>query len=96
MLTAFAFSGLFLISYTIYHWFTPGPRPYVGAWPGVYYFILVSHIILAAVIIPLALITLYRGWNGLLTRHRRIARFTLPLWLYVSLTGVLIYLLLYN
>jgi putative membrane protein len=60
-----------------------------------YYFILISHIILAAVIVPLALITLYRGWTSQLPKHRKIAKVTLPLWLYVSVTGVLIYGMLY-
>lgn len=60
-----------------------------------YLFILFSHIPLAAAILPLAMITLYRGWNMRVDRHRKIARITLPVWLYVSLTGVVIYLMLY-
>ena len=60
------------------------------------FFILISHIVLAAGILPLAMITLYRGWNSQLSQHRRIARITLPLWLYVSVTGVIVYLMLYG
>ena len=95
MLTAFGTSSLFLVSYIIYHWFKSGPKRYVGDWPQVYYPILITHIVLAAIIIPLALITLYRGWNYQVVKHRRIAKITFPLWLYVSLTGVIIYLMLY-
>lgn len=95
MLAAFATSGLFLISYIIYHWFKAGPKPYTGALPWLYYPILLSHIVLAAAIIPLALVTLYRGWHRQIPPHRRLARITLPLWLYVSVTGVVIYLMLY-
>jgi putative membrane protein len=79
----------------IYHWFKAGPKPYLGAYDLVYYFILITHIILAVCIIPLALITLYRGWNMHVEKHRKIARITYPIWLYVSLTGVVIYLMLY-
>ena len=95
MLTAFATSGAFLVSYIIYHWFKSGPKEYVGSLPAFYYFILISHIILAAIIIPLALITLYRGWNDHIGKHRKIAKITLPVWLYVSITGVIIYYMLY-
>ena len=95
MLTAFGTSAAFLVSYVIYHWFKSGPKQYTGAFPEIYFFILITHIILAAIIIPLALITLYRGWSDQLKKHRKIARITLPLWLYVSVTGVVIYLMLY-
>ena len=95
MLTAFGTSAAFLVSYVIYHWFKSGPKQYTGAFPEIYYFILITHIILAAIIIPLALITLYRGWSDQLKKHRKIAKITLPLWLYVSVTGVVIYLMLY-
>lgn len=96
MLTAFAVSSAFLVSYVIYHWFKDGPKPYVGDFRGVYLAILFSHIVLAAAIIPLALITLYRGWRDQRPRHRKIAKITLPLWLYVSVTGVVIYAMLYT
>ena len=95
MLCAFGSSSLFLISYVIYHWFKAGPKPYLGDYVSIYYFILISHIILAVFIIPLALITLYWGWNMQKAKHRKIARFTYPIWLYVSATGVAIYLMLY-
>ena len=95
MLTSFGTSSAFLISYVIYHWFQSGPKLYVGDLTGLYYFILISHIILAIVIIPLALITLYRGWTDNIRKHRVIAKITLPVWLYVSVTGVVIYSMLY-
>ena len=95
MLAAFGFSALFLITYIIYHWFKSGPKFYEGEFVKIYYTILISHIILAAIIIPLALFTLYRGWMHQLNRHRRIARITFPIWIYVSFTGVIIYWMLY-
>ncbi len=95
MLAAFASSGLFLCSYVVYHAFQAGPRAYTGDVRGVYLTLLISHILLAAVILPMALFTLYRGWNGQLERHRKLARVTLPTWLYVSVTGVVIYAMLY-
>ena len=95
MLTAFGFSALFLISYIIYHWFKSGPKLYNGDFTTIYYTILISHIILAAIIVPLALLTLYRGWMSQLGQHKRIARITFPIWIYVSFTGVLIYWMLY-
>ena len=95
MLTAFGFSALFLISYIIYHWFKSGPKLYNGDFTTIYYTILISHIILAAIIIPLALLTLYRGWMSQLGKHKKIARITFPIWIYVSFTGVLIYWMLY-
>ena len=95
MLIAFGTSGAFLVSYIIYHWFKAGPKSYTGDFTSLYYFILISHIILAALIIPLALLTLYRGWTDNLKLHKKIAKITLPLWLYVSVTGVVIYFMLY-
>ncbi|MCB9545716.1 MAG: DUF420 domain-containing protein [Myxococcales bacterium] len=96
MFTAFAVSAGFLVSYVIYHWFKAGPRPYVGDHKGLYLGILFSHIALAAVVLPLQLFTLYRGWRDERARHRRLARVTLPMWLYVSVTGVVIYVMLYG
>ena len=95
MLSAFGTSGAFLVSYVIYHWFKAGPKQYTGEFNEIYLFILLTHIVLAAIIIPLALITLYRGWTDNIGKHRKIAKITLPLWLYVSVTGVLIYWMLY-
>ncbi len=96
MLGAFGTSTLFLISYVIYHWFKIGPKLYIGEWVMIYYSILFSHIILAMIILPLALFTLYRGWNMHIEKHKNIARITLPLWLYVSITGILVYVMLYS
>lgn len=96
MLAAFACSSAFLVSYVLYHTFSPGPTHYVGPYRPLYLAILLSHITLAVVIVPLALITLRRGWTMDVRRHRRIAKVTLPLWLYVSVTGVVIYAMLYG
>ena len=97
MLAALSTSALFLISYVVYH-LNAGSRPFVGQGPirFVYFAILITHVILAAVILPLALTTAARGLLGQYDRHVRIARWTLPLWLYVSVTGVVIYLMLYQ
>lgn len=96
MLAAFATSAMFLVSYLVYHAHV-GSRPFNGAGPirTVYFTILVSHIILAAAILPLALITLSRALAARFDAHRRIARWTLPIWLYVSVTGVVVYVMLY-
>lgn len=96
MLSAFGTSSLFLVSYIIYHWFKSGPKLYTGSYETVYYVILLTHIILAAIIIPLALFTLYRALDNQFDKHRKIARVTFPIWLYVSITGVIIYYMLYS
>lgn len=93
MLGAFGSSALFLVTYVIYHWNKAGPKIYEGDWRGVYLFILVSHILLAIAILPMALTTLYRGWIMDRVRHRRLAKWTFPIWLYVSVTGVVIYVM---
>ncbi len=97
MLTAFATSALFLTSYLIYH-AEVGSVPFqgTGAIRGVYFTILITHVVLAFTILPLALVTLSRALAKRFDRHRRIARVTLPLWLYVSVTGVVIYLMVYR
>ena len=97
MLSAFATSVLFLVSYLIYHAHV-GSRPFPGRGPIriVYFTILISHIVLAAVIPPLAAVTLWQGLRGRFERHVRIARWTLPLWLYVSVTGIVVYWMLYQ
>lgn len=97
MLTAFGLSSLFLVTYLLHH-FQVGSVPFRGQGTVrvLYLSLLVPHIILAAVIVPLALFTIYRGWTGRIELHRRIARITLPLWLYVSLSGVVIYWMLYH
>ncbi len=97
MLSAFAASALFLTSYVIYH-AQAGSHPFPGhgfARP-IYFAILISHVVLAAAILPLAILTLTRALRGRYETHRRIARWTLPIWLYVSVTGVVIYLMLYR
>lgn len=97
MLSAFTTSTLFLISYLTYH-YQVGSVPFQGeGWIRfVYFAVLISHTILAAAIVPLVLVTLIRALKGNFERHRRIARWTLPLWLYVSITGVLVYWMLYG
>ena len=90
-------SVLFLASYLTYHYYH-GDTRFLGQ--GIvrpfYFAILITHVILAIVIVPLVLITVYRAARGDFIRHRRIARWTLPLWLYVSVTGVIVYLMLYR
>lgn len=97
MLAAFGVSVLFLISYVIYH-ANAGSKPFTQhGWIRLVYFtILISHILLAFIIVPLALRTLYLAWRERFEAHRRIAKITFPIWLYVSVTGVLIYLMLYQ
>jgi putative membrane protein len=97
MLAAFTASTLFLISYLIYHANVGSrPFPHQGAIRIVYFTILITHVVLAAAILPMALVTLTRALRERFDRHRRIARWTLPLWLYVSVTGVIVYLMLYQ
>lgn len=95
ILAAFATTALFLITYLTYHTLAPS-TPYGGQGflRTVYYFILITHVVLAAVIVPLALFALFTGLNLEVARHRRIARWAMPLWLYVSLTGVLVYVMI--
>jgi uncharacterized membrane protein YozB (DUF420 family) len=97
MLAAFGTSALFLVSYVLYH-ANAGSRPYHGTgWLRALYFsILIPHVILAAAVVPLAIVTLRRGLVRDDVRHRRIARVTLPIWLFVSVTGVIVYLMLYQ
>ena len=97
MIAAFIVSGFFLTSYLIYHYYA-GSTPFEGSgWIRfVYFAVLIPHIILAASILPLALITLYLALRKRFTKHRRIARWTLPIWLYVSITGIIVYWMLYH
>lgn len=90
-------STLFLISYVTYHYYH-GDTRFLGQGivRPIYFAILISHVCLAIVIVPLVLITLLRALRGDFLRHRRIARWTLPIWLYVSATGVIVYLMLYH
>lgn len=96
MLAAFVCSALFLTSYVIYH-AQVGSKPYpgTGVMRTIYFAILIPHVLLAAAVLPLAIITLRRGLKMDKVRHRKIARITLPLWLFVSVTGVVVYLMLY-
>ncbi len=97
MLSAFAVSSLFLISYLVYHYYA-GSTPFRGqGWiRSLYFALLIPHITLAALILPLALTTIYRAWQEQFNKHIKIARWTLPLWIYVSVSGVLIYWMLYH
>ena len=96
-LAALATSTLFLVSYLTYHFYHGATRfSGQGLVRPFYFVLLISHTILAVVIVPLIMITLYRAARGDFVRHRKIARWTLPLWLYVSVTGVIVYLMLYH
>jgi putative membrane protein len=97
MIAAFAVSTAFLISYLIYH-ARVGSVHFQGQGSirSFYFALLTSHTILAALVLPLAILTLRRAWKGQFERHRRIARWTLPIWFYVSVTGVVVYFLLYH
>jgi putative membrane protein len=97
MVAAFAVSIAFLASYLLYHALHGSSRfPGTGWIRPVYFFILISHTALAIVLVPLALRTLYLAGKNRLAQHVRLARWTLPLWLYVSLTGVVVYWMLYR
>jgi putative membrane protein len=97
MIAALVTSGLFLTSYVIYH-AQVGSVPFRGTgWiRTVYFSVLIPHVILAAAVVPPILITVSRGLSAKYDQHRRIARWTLPIWLYVSVTGVIVYLMLYQ
>lgn len=109
MLSAFVFSTLFLVSYIIYHYnsvhtlfgdangdgiLSDVEKMSVSSQRTIYFVILLTHIALATIIVPLALLTIYRSFSGQFQKHKRIARITLPIWLYVSLTGVIVYFMI--
>ena len=97
MLTALGTSTLFLVSYLYYHYHVGSVRFRGSGWSRPLYFaILISHTVLAAVIVPMVIVTLSRALREQFDRHRAIARWTFPLWLYVSVTGVIVYLMLYK
>ena len=97
MVAALAVSALFLVSYVVYHYNYGSVRfTGQGVVRTVYFAVLVTHVFLAAAIVPLVVVTVRRAWRGDYERHRRVARWTLPLWLYVSVTGVIVYLMLYQ
>ncbi len=103
MISAFVVSALFLASYLTYHYLKhqatgKGHTPFEGTgWiRPVYFTLLISHIILAAVNLPMILITMYLAARGRFEKHRRVARWTWPIWMYVSVTGVIVYVMLYH
>jgi putative membrane protein len=95
ILLAFSGTSIFLLSYLLYHFTTPSTK-YGG--DGIlkyaYYFILITHVILAIIIVPLAMVSMGRGLNLELALHKKITRWSMPVWLYVSLTGVIVYLMI--
>jgi putative membrane protein len=97
MLAAFGVSSLFLLTYLLHH-SRVGSVPFLGhGWVRSLYFgLLIPHIVLAAVVLPLALLTAYRGWTNRIEAHRAIARVTFPMWLFVSVSGVVVYFMLYH
>jgi len=97
MIAAFTTSSLFLISYIVYHAQVGSVRfTRQGFVRPLYFTILITHVTLAALVLPLAIVTLIRGLGGRYPQHRSIARWTLPIWLYVSVTGVIVYVMLYQ
>ena len=96
MWTAFGISVLFLMSYLVYH-YNEGSRPYEGEGLSrvIYFAILITHVILAAAVPPLAILSLWRGTKKEFKKHRNVAKYTFPIWMYVSVTGVVVYLMLY-
>ena len=95
MTAAFFTSVLFLISYLIYH-AQIGSKHYTGPVRALYFAILISHTLLAVSVPVLAIITIRRAWKGDIARHKKIAKWTWPIWMYVSVTGVIVYLMLYR
>lgn len=94
-LTTFFLSSLFLISYVAYHWMAEETKyPQESAYRSVYLIILGSHIILAAVVLPLVLLSFHKGLTGQVEKHRKLVRYTFPIWLYVTFTGVIVYLMI--
>lgn len=94
-LTAFFFSSIFLISYVIFHSYGIETRfPTENPWRPIYLFILLTHIALAAIVLPLILISLYFGMTNKVEKHKKIVRFSYPIWLYVTLSGVLVYIMI--
>ena len=98
MLSAFVTSAVFLVTYLYYHFNVEIITRFTGEGTAriVYFAILISHSVLAVAVPPMAIITLFRGLKMKVEKHRRIARWTLPIWMYVSVTGVLVYLMLYH
>jgi uncharacterized membrane protein YozB (DUF420 family) len=97
VIAAFVVSTLFLTSYVVYH-ANVGSRPFPGTGLArtIYFAILIPHVLLAAAVLPMALVTLRLGLRRDDARHRRIARWTMPIWMFVSVTGVIVYVMLYR
>jgi putative membrane protein len=93
MLTAFALGSLFLISYVLYHLTNPSTA-YEGGVKVIYYGLLISHVLLAAIVVPFVLYAVYYAISGQIERHKKIVKWTLPIWLYVSVSGVIVYLMI--
>jgi putative membrane protein len=94
-ITTFILSSLFLISYVTFHYFMPETKfGGQGAIRGIYFFILITHIILAALVLPLILMSFYYGLKNNVQKHRRLTRWSFPIWLYVTITGVVVYLMI--
>ena len=94
-IAAFFLSSLFLVSYITFHFFAPETKfPVDNPWRPIYLFILITHIILATLVLPFILLTFYRGLNMQVEKHRKIARWSYPIWLYVTVTGVIVYLMI--
>jgi putative membrane protein len=91
--TAMVLSVLFLLSYVLNHYFS-GDTKYGGDMTGLYYFVLISHVLLAGISLPMILFSYYYGYLNLVNKHKNLVRFTYPIWVYVAFTGVLIYLFL--
>lgn len=97
MISALVVSAAFLTSYLIYHYHVPSKKfPDLGWIKTVYLIILIPHIILAAIMVPMILKTFWHGFRGEWEKHKKIARITFPIWMYVSVTGVVVYLMLYQ
>lgn len=91
LLLAFGLSAVFLVSYVISK-LNADPIPYEGEMRGLYLFILISHIVLSVPVLPLAMFAIYRGWTNSIEKHKKVVRFAFPIWLYVAVTGVLVYI----
>ncbi len=93
MLIAFGLSAVFLVSYVISK-LNADPIPFggEGIMRGLYFFILITHILLSVPVLPLAMFAIYRGWSGEIVKHKKVVRYTFPVWLYVAITGVLVYI----
>ncbi|MFY7999025.1 MAG: DUF420 domain-containing protein [Candidatus Kapaibacteriota bacterium] len=95
MVTCFLLSSIFLVSYVVYHSQAPATKfGGEGVIRPIYFTILITHIVLAAAILPLALFTISRSWRGEFAKHKKIARITLPIWIYVTATGVIVYFMI--